>query len=83
MPLLIDSNGDRWFSSEAADDGFRASSAISCHDSTSYHTLPVPDRFNNYGVWFMLENKKGNWWTNTRNTGLYRCDGVAFTRFSE
>jgi len=32
---------------------------------------------------FMLEDKKGNIWFGTRNTGLYRFDGSVFTSFSE
>jgi hypothetical protein len=37
----------------------------------------------NFGVWCMVEDRDGNIWVGTRNTGLYRYDGRTFTCFSE
>lgn len=34
-------------------------------------------------VFFMLEDRAGNIWLGTRNTGLYRYDGKTLTNFSE
>ena len=34
-------------------------------------------------VWCSLQDKKGNLWFGTRNTGLYKFDGKNFTNFSE
>lgn len=37
----------------------------------------------NYDVWSILEDRAGNLWVGTRNTGLCRFDGKTFTSFSE
>jgi ligand-binding sensor domain-containing protein len=34
-------------------------------------------------VWSILEDRTGNLWIGTRNTGLYRFDGKSFTSFSD
>jgi ligand-binding sensor domain-containing protein len=41
------------------------------------------DGLANPGVWSILEDKTGNLWVGTRETGLYLYDGKKFITYSE
>jgi len=40
-------------------------------------------KYSTIEAFFMLEDRVGNIWIGTRNTGLYRFDGKILTSFSE
>jgi len=40
-------------------------------------------KYSTIEAFFILEDRVGNIWIGTRNTGLYRFEGKIFTSFSE
>lgn len=45
--------------------------------------LPATDKLNQSGVWLIFEDKTGNLWVSTRETGLYIYDEKTFTAFTQ
>jgi ligand-binding sensor domain-containing protein len=56
---------------------------IWCYDGKTFMNFSEKDGLENYGVWCIVEDNKGNIWVGTRNTGLYMFDGKSFVKFSE
>lgn len=54
---------------------------LSRYDGQSF-TL-FKDGLINPDIWTMLEDKTGNLWVGTRETGLYLFDGKTFITYSE
>ena len=56
---------------------------LSRYDGRSFTRFTTDDGLPNLGVWSILEDTRGNVWVGTRETGLYRFDGKAFSVYSE
>jgi len=82
-PVIMDKDGNIWFSGSENRDGYSAVNGIWRFDGTSYTNFTTKDGLGNYGAWCMVQDKAGNIWIGTRNIGLYRYDGKVFTGFSE
>ncbi|TDH28732.1 hypothetical protein EXU57_01265 [Segetibacter sp. 3557_3] len=84
--MLEDRKGNLWFG---------GAGGLWSYDGKSVTHFTVQDRVidsgtwlsreagKSNGVWSMLEDKTGNLWIGTSNTGLYRFDGKSFISFSE
>lgn len=81
--VLADKSGNIWFTGEEENDGFSNKGGIWCYDGKTFKNFTTKDGLGNYFVWCMIEDRNGNIWAGTRNTGLYRYDGKTFTSFSE
>jgi ligand-binding sensor domain-containing protein len=83
--IIEDSKGNLWF----------GGAGLCRYDGKSFTHFTVKDgvinskigSFMDVGkgndVWSILEDRTGNLWIGTKNTGLYRFDGKSFTSFSE
>ncbi|WP_091411399.1 ligand-binding sensor domain-containing protein [Aquimarina amphilecti] len=79
-PILEDKTGNIWFTGKMS--RFGGTGGIWRYDGESCTNF-TQDGLEDYQVWSMVEDKAGNIWIGTNNTGLYRFDGKTFTDFSE
>ncbi len=79
----IDKSGAIWFSGGEDKNGYGGENGIWRYDGKSFTNFTTKDGLGNYSVNSFLEDKDGNLWIGTRNTGLYRFNGKTFTCFSE
>lgn len=77
-PLLSDSKGKLWFSGEEHPNSVNAANGIWRYDGQQFSNFSQKDGMGNYFAWSMLEDRDGNIWIGTRNTGLYRFNGKDF-----
>jgi ligand-binding sensor domain-containing protein len=49
----------------------------------TFTSFSTKDGLPNLGIWTILEDKSGNIWVGTRETGLYLYDGKTFITYSE
>ncbi|NVO21586.1 MAG: hypothetical protein HXX13_17930 [Bacteroidetes bacterium] len=82
-PVLADKHGNIWFSGEEKQSSVESEGGIWCYDGHTFKNYNTSDGMSKYFVWFMLEDRTGNIWIGTRNTGLYKYDGITFTNYSE
>lgn len=82
-PLLIDGLGNVWFSGEERLSTVENEGGIWCYDGKFFKNYNLINGINKYAVFNMLQEKNGNIWIGTRNTGLYKFDGKTFTSYSE
>lgn len=82
-PILVDKASNIWFGGEEKVSTVESEGGIWFYDGKTFKNYNNVDGMNKYFVWNMLEDKKGNIWIGTRNTGLYKFDGNTFTNFSE
>jgi ligand-binding sensor domain-containing protein len=80
--ILSDKAGNIWFTGEEGDN-LESVGGIWRYDGNTFKNFTMKDGMGKYFVWCMIEDRKGNIWIGTRNTGLYRYDGETFTSFSE
>ena len=79
-PILEDKTGNIWFTGKMS--RFGGTGGIWRYDGKSCTNF-TQDGLEDYQIWSMVEDKAGNIWVGTNNTGLYRFDGKTFTDFSE
>lgn len=82
-PILVDKTGNIWFSGEEKLSTVESDGGIWRYDGKVFKNYNTNNGMSKYFVWSMLEDKNGNIWIGTRNTGLYKYDGKTFTNFSE
>ncbi len=82
-PILVDKKGNIWFNGEEKLSTVESDGGIWCYDGKNFTNLGIKNGMSKYFVWCMFEDKNGNIWIGTRNTGLYKYDGKTFTSFTE
>ncbi len=84
LSIIQDKSGNIWFGTEAGDVSKRETEGgVWRYDGKTIQNLSKKDDLSHPAVWSILEDKSGNLWIGTRNTGLCRYDGKTFTSFSE
>ena len=82
--IIQDKTGNLWFGTEAGDPSKRETEGgVWRYDGETFENFSKKDGLSHNGVWSILEDKAGNFWIGTRNTGLCRFHGKTFTSFSE
>ena len=82
-PILVDTSGAIWFSGEEKLSTVENDGGIWSYDGKAFKNYNNILGMNKYAVFSMFQDKYGNVWVGTRNTGLYKFDGKTFTNFSE
>lgn len=71
--IIEDKNGYLWFGGDG----------LTRYDGKTFTHFTIKDGLVTSGVWSILEDKTGNLWVGTRETGLYLYDGKTFIPYSE
>ncbi|MFN8346331.1 MAG: two-component regulator propeller domain-containing protein [Spirosomataceae bacterium] len=85
--VLEDKKGNLWFgtengSGEEGEDGGLWRYASQPSDGKPYTRFTTNEGLHHNGVFFIMEDRAGNIWAGTRNTGVCRYNGKTFTDFS-
>lgn len=81
--MLCDAAGNLWFCGNEGDKNYESKDGIWRYDGKTFVNFSITEGMGKEFVHSMLQDKKGNIWIGTRNTGLYKYDGKKITRFSE
>jgi hypothetical protein len=82
--IVQDKIGNIWFGTEAIDVSKRETEGgLWVYNGTCFKNFLIKDGLSHNAVWSVLEDRAGNIWVGTRNTGLCRFDGKTFMSFSE
>src|SRR5688500_12858236 len=74
--IVKDKAGNIWFCGDEKGGLWR-------FDGESFTKFSTVDGLSQYGLCCIIEDRAGNLWIGTRNTGLLRYDGKTFTSFTE
>jgi ligand-binding sensor domain-containing protein len=84
LSIIEDKSENIWFGTEAGDLSKRETDGgLWVYNGTSFKNFSKKDGLPHNAVWSVLEDRSGNLWVGTRNTGLCRFDGKTFTSFLE
>jgi ligand-binding sensor domain-containing protein len=84
LSIMQDKSGNIWFATEAGDQSKRESEGgVWVYNGIIFKNFTKNDGLSNNAVWCAFEDKTGNLWFGSRNTGLSRYDGKTFISFSE
>ncbi|UZO81331.1 hypothetical protein NBT05_02380 [Aquimarina sp. ERC-38] len=82
--IIQDKTGNIWFGTEAINPSQRKTEGgVWVYNGKNFKNFSKKDGLSHNAVFSILEDKVGNLWMGTRNTGLTRYDGKNFTSFSE
>ncbi len=82
--IIEDKKGNLWFGGDAGAGFSRYDPSASLRTgSKSFTRFTTKDGLFNNSIWSILEDKTGNLWVGTRETGLYLYDGKTFITYSE
>ncbi|MGH7242871.1 MAG: ligand-binding sensor domain-containing protein [Phycisphaerales bacterium] len=81
-PMLVDHAGNIWFGGEEDNSGLNLS-GVWRYDGKTFENFKIGNGFGGYGCWSITQDRNGNIWMGTRNTGLYRFDGKGLIYLSE
>lgn len=81
--LFLDTSGNVWFGGGEKLSSVENEGGIWCYDGNVYKNYNLKDGISKYSVWSMVQDREGNIWIGTRNTGLYKFDGTSFTMYSD
>ena len=82
-PILADKSGNIWFNGVENNLSVESDDGIWCYNGKTFKNFNTKDGMSKYFVWSMFEDRIGNIWIGTRNTGLYKYNGKTFTCLSE
>lgn len=80
--ITEDKNGNLWFGGDGIC-SYKTACIEDAGGSKSFTCFAQKDGLKNPGVWSILEDRTGNLWAGTWETGLYLYDGKTFTPYSE
>jgi ligand-binding sensor domain-containing protein len=83
MYFLTDSKGSSWYASDYVNDDDVSTGGFWKFDGKTEIEFTKNDGLSNTSVSFILEDRNGSIWIGTRDIGLYRYDGKAFTCYSD
>src|SRR5690606_5691130 len=81
--IFKDSAGNIWFDGGEKINSIESIDGLWRYDGKTFEKFTTQDGMGKYSVWNMLEDRNGNIWIGTRNSGLYRYGRSKFTVFSE
>ena len=80
---MHDRLGNVWFGGNETVGTVETNSGIWRFDGLNFKNYTVEDGLSVYSVWSMFEDRAGQIWVGTRNTGLTRFDGTRFISYSK
>ena len=83
--IIEDKKGNLWFGGDAGAGLSRNDASLNDEvgQGKSFTHFTTKDGLLNTSIWSILEDKSGNLWIGTRETGLYLYDGKTFILYSE
>ncbi len=81
--IYVDKQKNIWYGSDYINDNDFTKGGVWKYDGKSFVEFTMYDGLANTSPYLIMEDRAGNIWFGTRNTGLFKYDGKAFTNYSE